>query len=708
MRRFTLAFLFALCCSTAAAQRKCATEEAIAQQLAAHPALVQKFRSAQEQWGAARPKSPFFRVNPRISIPIVVHIVLPNPNQVTDAQVMEQIESLNLDYIARNTDVSQVPAVWQALVGNAEIQFCLAARTPSGDPTTGITRTTTTFTSFSADNAARAVKHTATGGAAGWDPDKYLNVWVCGLTNNYLGVATPPGNVFPADEDGVVVSYRAFGKSGTASAPFNLGRTLTHEVGHYFGLRHIWGDDSGACTSDDGVTDTPLQGDQNYGCPTFPRTDACTPAAPGIMFMNYMDYVNDACMYLFTSGQVDRMRNAIDLQRASLLSSDGCQPVVLRGQDASITAVQQPQGYLCDASQTPVVTLRNRGTSALTKVTIAYSVAGGAPVTYAWTGNLASQTETSVTLPGFVAGDGAFSLKAYTQQPNGTADDKPDNDTTIVSFSHYTATALPFAEGFESGIFPPAGFSITNPDRSFTWERASFGSRGSNYSAVMRNLGYASNDLVDDLISPEVNAAGADSVFLFFDLAAALATAPNTIGNPWDTLEVLVTLDCGQTFLRTGYKKWGATLMTRNTPTTTEFIPAASDWRTDSVDLTALTQGRKFRVAFRNTTNYENNIYLDNINVLKKARNATLSKQGILIWPNPVRDRFLIEFLTWPEDLRAISVFDASGKLVQRSQPVVRSGNRTTIDLVNAPNGVYFVTLFYSKEVRTYKIVKAK
>lgn len=655
-----------------------------------------------------RPPLQIFRVNPRVYIPIVVHIVLPNPDVVTDQQILNQIASLNLDYRAANTDISKVPSVWQPLIGNSEIQFCLAQRTPDGDPTSGITRTVTTQASFSISGAAPEVKHSSTGGIESWDNTRYLNVWICNLQDNYLGVATPPGNIFPADEDGVVVHYRAFGNIGSAQAPFNLGRTLTHEIGHYFALKHVWGDNNGTCTSDDGVDDTPQQSNHTYGCPSFPQMDLCSPNFPGIMFMNYMDYVNDACMYLFTNGQVDRMRNALDANRLSLLSSNGCTPVILRNRDASITEVQQPQGYLCDPSQAPVVTLKNRGLDPLTSVIIRYSINNGAPVDFNWTGNLASLQQTTVTLPVLQAGEGSFNMKVYTQLPNGAADQQPENDTSFASFNYRRDVVLPFLETFEGTAFPPAGFSINNPDRSFTWERASVGSRGSSSSAVMRNLGYATNNQIDDLLGPVTDATRSDSVFLFFDVAAAVSTPLTTPNNPWDTLEVLLTTDCGKTFIKTGYKRWGASLVTRQAPVAGEFVPGRNEWRTDSIDLTPFIYHNKFRVVFRNTSNYENNIYIDQINIVQKDINKTLRETGILIWPNAFSRQFYIEFATWPDDLQALVIYDAAGRRVYQQQPPNRSGNRLTIDLVNEANGVYFVKLFYRQHVRTYKIVKVK
>ncbi|WP_346317760.1 M43 family zinc metalloprotease [Chitinophaga sp. YIM B06452] len=708
LRNFTLLALFILSFAGASAQRKCGTETALAQKLKAQPKLVAKMQAVEATLRKTRPPRDLQRVNPRVTIPVVVHIVLPDPSIVTDQQILNQIATLNQDYIAQNADIANVPAVWQGLIGNSEIQFCLAARTPGGDPTSGITRTVTQRSSFSINSAAPEVKYAATGGANGWDNTRYLNVWVCVLDDNYLGVATPPGNVYPPEEDGVVVNYRAFGDVGSARAPFNLGRTLTHEVGHFFGLRHIWGDDNGSCTTDDGVADTPPQGDATYGCPSGVATDMCSPAAPGYMYMNYMDYVNDACMILFTTGQTDRMRNALDAQRASLLTSNGCTPVNLRNRDAGIAEVSQPAGYRCEATQTPLVILKNRGFDPLTSVTIRYTVNNGAPMDYSWTGNLASLQQTAVVLPVFQAGQGTFTFKAWTLNPNGGADEQPENDTASINFFYRSPAAMPFAEAFEGAAFPPEAFSIRNPDRSFTWERAAVGSQGSSRSAFMRNLGYAINNQVDDLIGPVIDASLADSVFLSFDVAAAVSTDPATTGNPWDTLEILVTLDCGQTFIPTGYKKWGSTLITRKTPASAEFVPTASEWRRDTVNLTAFVKKQPFRAVFRNTSNYENNVYIDQVNIFKKDANPDLVSRGILIWPNSFSRQFYIEFSAWPEDLKSIAVYDAAGRQVYRQEPVIRSGNRTTIDLVNASNGVYFVTLFYSQQVRTYKIVKAK
>ncbi len=259
-----------------------------------------------------------------ITIPVVVHVVYNTPQQnISDAQILSQIAILNQDFGRLNADTTLTPAVWKSLGANTQIQFCLAQRDPGGNPTTGITRTSTSVTAFNG-SADQRIFFTAQGGRDIWDRDRYLNIYVCNLGGGLLGYAQFPGG--NPQTDGTVNLYTAFGNTGVVNPPYDKGRTVTHEVGHWFNLFHIWGDEPD-CNQDDQVADTPLQGPESSGCPTFPFTDACQPNSPGIMFMNYMDYSNDACMNLFTLGQSTRMNAAISGPRASLLTSNGCIPI---------------------------------------------------------------------------------------------------------------------------------------------------------------------------------------------------------------------------------------------------------------------------------------------------------------------------------------------------------------------------------------------
>jgi hypothetical protein len=246
-------------------------------------------------------------------IPVVVHVVWNTAAQnISQAQIDSQIAVLNRDFRATNTDIGFVPAPFQPLVADSKVEFYLATTDPNGNPTTGVTRTQTSQASFGTDDK---VKKTATGGIDVWNPDKYLNLWVCQLGGGLLGYAQFPGG--PASTDGVVILHSGFGTNGTAAAPFDLGRTATHEIGHYLNLFHIWGDDGTGCSGSDEVADTPNQGGPNFGVPAFPKL-SCSNGPNGDLFVDYMDYTDDRGMVMFTNDQVARMQACLDSARPNL------------------------------------------------------------------------------------------------------------------------------------------------------------------------------------------------------------------------------------------------------------------------------------------------------------------------------------------------------------------------------------------------------
>ena len=248
-----------------------------------------------------------------ITIPVVVHVVYRTAAEnVSDAQVNSQIKQLNLDYRAKNTDIKNVPAPWKSLIVDANIEFALATKDPSGKTSNGITRTKTTVSEWGPDDAVKSAKK---GGADAWSRDSYLNLWVCSLGQGLLGYAQFPGGA--AKTDGVVILNTAFGTTGSVAAPFNKGRTATHEIGHYFNLRHIWGD-TPDCAGSDMVPDTPNCAGPNTGMPPWP-TITCNNGPNGDMFVNYMDYTDDAGMFMFTTQQVLRMRTSLETERSGLM-----------------------------------------------------------------------------------------------------------------------------------------------------------------------------------------------------------------------------------------------------------------------------------------------------------------------------------------------------------------------------------------------------
>ncbi len=261
-----------------------------------------------------------------ITIPVVIHILFSNAQfNISDEQVMSQLAVLNEDFRKLNADAVNVPAGFKNHAADTRIMFCLAQVDPNGHARKGIIRKQTTVQSFLGDDA---VKFSAAGGDDAWDTKKYLNIWICNLFGRSLGYATMPGS--EENKDGVVINYDVFGTIGNIRAPFNKGRTATHEIAHWLGLKHIWGDAN--CGTDD-VDDTPQQKTYNFNCPSFPHMSTCSPDNNGDMFMNYMDLADDACMNMFTYGQKSRMRSifALNGSRNAILTSYACDSSLATG-----------------------------------------------------------------------------------------------------------------------------------------------------------------------------------------------------------------------------------------------------------------------------------------------------------------------------------------------------------------------------------------
>jgi PKD repeat protein len=572
------------------AQRTCGTMHHHHNLIQQDPKIIER-RNDIEQHTSQYTSQPNSASRAVVTIPVVVHVVYRTTTEnISDAQIFSQLDSLNKDFRKLNADRTKIPAVWQNIAADCEIEFCLAKRDPSGNATTGIVRRQTTVSSFS-DNDA--MKYTSQGGSDAWSRNSYLNIWVCNLGGGILGYAQFPGG--PAASDGVVVGFRYFGSIGTAQSPYNKGRTLTHEVGHWLNLYHIWGDDGGSCSGSDLVNDTPNQANSNGGCPTFPRTDNCSPSSPGVMFMNYMDYVNDACMYMFSAGQSTRMNAlfATGGARASLKNSLGCVPV------GNVQPVAQFTANTTSVCPGGSVVFTNQST--------------GNPTSYSWTFAGGTPSTSTATNPTVVFNSpGTYTISLTANNANGS-----NTNTKTAYITVLSASALPLTEGFQNTTFPPANWSLGNPDNTDAWQRTTNagGFGASTASAYFDNYNSNKPGQRDFLYTPSYTFAGVANGRLKFDFAYTYYTNPAG----YDSLEILYSENCGQTWV--SLWKLGGTALATAAPISGLFVPTASQWRSDSISLSSLSGKTNVRFAFVNINRYGNTLFLDNINIF----NATSS-----------------------------------------------------------------------------------
>jgi hypothetical protein len=401
-----------------------------------------------------------------ITIPVVVHVIHSGqpvgtaPN-IPDGQVESQITVLNQDF----RRMIGTPGYNTNAVGaDTMIQFALAKVDPNGNPTNGIVRHNMCQDSWSKNAVDSTVKP-----ATIWDSTQYMNMWAVKFSaSDLLGYAQFPSNsnleglnpyMGAANTDGVVSNYSYFGSrtlfpggiySGTT---FDKGRTMTHEVGHYLGLRHIWAEDGAACLTDDYCNDTPRAASPNYGCP--PGRDTC-PSQPGLdMIQNYMDYTNDSCMNIFTVDQKARitavMNNAT--RRESLKTSTKDQPIPLFANDAELKlerSCSSVSSSSCSTGSGPTVkiTIYNRGTSPLTSAVITYNINGGTSYNYNWSGNLAQDKFATFDMP--ITNGINGTLNAAITTANGVTDQRASNNSVSAA---YTVPAGPTNYTFNNYVF---------------------------------------------------------------------------------------------------------------------------------------------------------------------------------------------------------------------------------------------------------------
>jgi len=693
-------FFFHLCLITATAQPEpCGTNAVMELAKQADPSLQARLNDWERQLQNYVKNHSRSLEDEIITIPTVVHIVYHTDEEnLPDSLVYNQIEVLNEDFRRLNADTTNTPDYFKPVAADMRFEFCLATHDPQGNPTNGITRTYTNMLYFPFNGSwedITSVHFDNTGGKNIWNRDEYMNIWVINLND--------PGGVFAyaylpganPDIDGIVCNYLYFGKPGLAAPPYGLGRTITHEVGHWLSLNHTFefshGWVGGPC-SDDLVEDTPSQLDANFNCYNFPHS---TCGNYSDMYMNYMDYTGDICTNMFTHGQTMRTHAAVHIMRPTLLTSTACQP--LANNDIKLNFIDEPSANYCFSNIVPImVTIKNNGTNEINSVKIGYAIDGqiSSEVTN-WVGSLLP----TQTASGILAGipeltPGLHELKVFTYLPNNAADSYAISDTLNKMITAGKGIPAPYTETF-TNPYPQNGWSIYD-ETSIPWEQigeiiCADGSIGSVMS-MYNDLGIEYIEEIggiDELYSPNIDLTNFSDAQLTFDISYRFITEA-------DELTVLASAYCSPPYDLL-YHKAGEELDTRQwlTPQT------ADDWRTETVDLSQYA-GQSVMLVFRNTCAFGQWLMIDNISITGTQFPVNTSDAHISqlphaqLYPNPANGDFWWAQVNNPfnEQTANISLFNLQGQELYRQTATLQVGqNNLPVFAGNKTPGIYFIKI---------------
>jgi hypothetical protein len=704
--------------------RSCSTVEVNKQHAAARMGVDTE--ESFEQWLADKiqlSKNALNRTSGEIyTVPVVVHVIhngeaIGTGTNISDAQVQSQIRILNEDFRRKagtrgfNTHPDGA---------DTEIEFRLALTNPDGFPTTGIVRVQSTRQTWNTDEevALKSLSY--------WNSQFYLNIWVCNLETGTLGYAQFPESdqiqgVSDIGEengslDGVVVGYKYFGDEGAvlvSGNDFRFGRTTTHEVGHFLGLRHIWGDAPFAslgCAFDDYCADTPNTRQANYDCPASDSTTCTTPKLRE-MVENYMDYTDDACMNIFTEDQKLRMRTVLENspRRASLLTSPGLSAVTLVANNIGIERVQTPGSFICGNVVSPVVVVRNFGSNPVSSVRFTYQISNGSTVDYTWNGQLATAARDTVYLPAASVSPGTYVFGISVVQVNGQSDTETANNTAQSSFQAVSIQSVPFWANFDKALLYE-GWMVWDEDNTITWRDTLVSRAGNsrNRAAYLNYYQSTTTDEQDALLTAPYNLSEATQAYLMFDVSYARRQSLE------DGLEVMVSTDCGNTFNseNTIYQKTGSRLSTATSASFQAWYPTLPEhWRTETINLSGYIGQESVRFAFVGTNTGGNNMYVDNIRVVFRTNTIEEEVNGykdlpnaFQIYPNPSRGRFNVRFNVYEPRNVQVQVYSSLGQQVY-STLIDQAKDSYEVDLAGLPAGMYLVNAFGDGEKVTRRIV---
>jgi len=621
------------------------------------------------QKGLDKTKQKLLSHNPNLKIiPVVVHVIHDGgSNNISDAQIQSQITVLNEDFrkkIATNGFGTGV---------DTEIEFCLAKKDPLGKCTNGIIRVNSPLSNHQTYQRSQLKV------LSYWDNTRYLNMYVVKNINNgsgILGYSSFPGG--PANEDGIVVRHDYFGKIGTAAA--SLGRTTTHEIGHWFGLYHTFNGGCGIDTCADGdlVCDTPPAANPNYGCPTI---NSCSNDIPNVndQVQNYLDYSNDNCKNKFTNGQKQRMHSTLVNLRNIIWQpwnrdSTGCDSGFVNNNCKVIADFVTLNPNIC-----------------IGNTIVFYNKSQNNPTSYQWYFQGGTPATSSVANPTVTySAVGNYQVKLIATNSYGTDSLKLNNHINVTTPP--LGQALPYSEGFESFTFPTNGITIDNPDAGITWERDTIAVAYQGIaSAKINNLINTNYGQSDAIMLPRFDFTSyVGTPYLSFQWAYAKSDQ-----NYSDELIVLVTKDCGVNWTQVFYRTGAA--MTTGSTQTTPYIPTSNTvWKTANISLATYTAYPNVQIKIVNVTDGGNNLYIDNINLGANTTGVSeINNQinNLIIYPNPNSGNFYLEYNLITNEAVTILMTDVLGRVVYTIENKAPIGlNKQELNTI-LKNGIYTITL---------------
>lgn len=570
-------------------------------------------------------------------IPVVVHVIhLGGTENISAAQIQSQIDVLNEDYrkmTGTNGDGAGV---------DTEIEFCLAKKNPLGKCTDGIVRINSAFANH------QTHQRSALKDLSFWDNTRYLNMYVVKTINgSTLGYSSFPGG--PANEDGIVVRHNYFGRIGTAAS--TLGRTTTHEVGHWLGLYHTFNGGCGIdeCTDGDYVCDTPPAAAPNFGCPTTANT--CSNEVPNVLdqISNYMDYSDDNCKSMFSLGQKDRAQTSL-----TTLRFDIWQPWNIDSTGCDTNYVSPSCNVVADFTSNNQNICINNSVQYINKSL-------NDPISYQWwfPGGTPSSSILANPIVSYSA-IGNYDVILKVTGASGT--------DSIFSASYMNVTtppigqSLPFFEDFESLNWPPTDITIDNPDGGITWELDTIAKAyAGNASAKINNLININYGQSDAMILPSFNLSTFTGIPYISFMWAYAKSDPSYS----DELIVLVSTDCGVNFTQIFYKT--GNIMTTGPTQTTPYIPDSTTiWKLANVSLGGYASQTNVLLKIINVTDGGNNLYIDNIRVegsVMGIEDLEMNNDLISIFPNPASNYLQIN--SKDEKINLVEIYSISGQLIK-------------------------------------------